>query len=64
MIKDEEGEKQDTEQKQSRIVDIEELQYKRQKFSNDENHNSGIVKIKNQEDAESEVQNCENHNSG
>lgn len=63
MIKDEEGEKQQTEQKQSRIVDIEELQDKRQKFLNDENHNSGIVKIINQEDAESEVQNSENHNS-
>lgn len=64
MIKDEEGEKQQTEQKQSRIVDIEELQDKRQKFLNDENHNSGIVKSINQEDAESEVQNSENHNSG
>ena len=63
MIKDEEGEKQQTEQKQSRIVDIEELQDKRQKFLNDENHNSGIVKSINQEDAESEVQNSENHNS-
>ena len=64
MIKDEEGEKQQTEQKQSRIVDIEELQDKRQKFLNDENHNSGLVKSINQEDAESEVQNSENHNSG
>ena len=64
MIKDEEGEKQQTEQKQSRIVEIEELQDKRQKFLNDENHNSGIVKIINQENAESEVQNSENHNSG
>lgn len=63
MIKDEEGEKQQTEQKQSRIVDIEELQDKRQKFLNDENHNSGIVKIINQEDAESEVQNIVFHNS-
>ena len=63
MIKDEEGEKQQTEQKQSRIVEIEELQDKRQKFLNDENHNSGIVKIINQENAESEVQNSENHNS-
>ena len=62
MIKDEEGEKQQTEQRQSRIVEIEELQ--RQKFLNDENHNSGIVKIINQENAESEVQNSENHNSG
>ena len=44
MIKDEEGEKQQTEQKQSRIVDIEELQDKRQKFLNDENHNSEVVK--------------------
>lgn len=64
MIKDEEGEKQQTEQKQSRIVEIEELQDKRQKFLNDENHNSGIVKIINQENAELEVQNSENHNSG
>ena len=64
MIKDEEGEKQQTEQKQSRIVEIEELQDKRQKFLNDENHNSGIVKIINQENSESEVQNSENHNSG
>ena len=64
MIKDEEGEKQQTEQRQSRIVEIEELQDKRQKFLNDENHNSGIVKIINQENAESEVQNSENHNSG
>ena len=63
MIKDEEGEKQQTEQRQSRIVEIEELQDKRQKFLNDENHNSGIVKIINQENAESEVQNSENHNS-
>ena len=63
MIKDEEGEKQQTEQKQSRIVEIEELQDKRQKFLNDENHNSGIVKIINQENSESEVQNSENHNS-
>ena len=63
MIKDEEGEKQETEQRQSRIVEIEELQDKRQKFLNDENHNSGIVKIINQENAESEVQNSENHNS-
>ena len=44
MIKDEEGEKQQTEQKQSRIVEIEELQDKRQKFLNDENHNSEVVK--------------------
>ena len=64
MIKDEEGEKQQTEQKQSRIVEIEELQDKRQKFWKDENHNSGIVKIINQENSESEVQNSENHNSG
>ena len=49
MIKDEEGEKQQTEQKQSRIVDIEELQDKRQKFLNDENHN---------------CRNSENHKSG
>ena len=45
-------------------MEIEELQDKRQKFLNDENHNSGIVKIINQENAESEVQNSENHNSG
>ena len=64
MIKDEEGEKQQTEQRQSRIVEIEELQDKRQKFLNDENHNSGIVKIINQENAESELKNSENHNSG
>ena len=64
MIKDEEGEKQQTEQKQSRIVEIEELQDKRQKFLNDENHNSGIVKITNQEGVESEVLNSENHKSG
>lgn len=63
MIKDEEGEKQQTEQKQSRIVEIEELQDKTQKLLNDENQNSEIVKIANQEDAESEVQNSENHNS-
>ena len=63
MIKDEEGEKQQTEQKQSRIVEIEELQDKRQKFLNDENHNSGIVKIINQENSESEVQNIVFHNS-
>ena len=44
MIKDEEGEKQQTEQRQSRIVEIEELQDKRQKFLNDENHNSEVVK--------------------
>lgn len=44
MIKDEEGEKQQTEQKQSRIVEIEELQDKTQKFLNDENHNSEVVK--------------------
>ena len=62
MIKDEEGEKQQTEQRQSRIVEIEELQDKRQKFLNDENHNSGIVKIINQENAESEVQNSEMEN--
>ena len=52
MIKDEEGEKQQTEQKQSRIVEIEELQDKTQKLLNDENQNSEIVKIANQEDAE------------
>ena len=44
MIKGEEGEKQQTEQRQSRIVEIEELQDKRQKFLNDENHNSEVVK--------------------
>ena len=63
MIKDEEGEKQDTEQKQSRIVDIEELQYKRQKFSNDENHNSGMMKMENQTVSETQLKNSENHNS-
>ena len=63
MIKDEEGEKQQTEQRQSRIVEIEELQDKRQKFLNDENHNSGIVKMENQVVSETQLKNSENHNS-
>ena len=63
MIKDEEGEKQQTEQKQSRIVDIEELQDKRQKFLNDENHNSGMMKMENQTVSETQLKNSENHNS-
>ncbi len=48
MIKDEEGEKQQTEQRQSRIVEIEELQDKRQKFLNDESE-FGMMKITIQE---------------
>ena len=63
MIKDEEGEKQQTEQKQSRIVEIEELQDKRQKFLNDENHNSGMMKMENQAVSETQLKNSENHNS-
>ena len=63
MIKDEEGEKQQTEQKQSRIVEIEELQDKRQKFLNDENHNSGMMKMENQVVSETQLKNSENHNS-
>ena len=64
MIKDEEGEKQQTEQRQSRIVEIEELQDKRQKFLNDENHNSGMMKMENQAVSETQLKNSENHNSG
>lgn len=63
MIKDEEGEKQQTEQRQSRIVEIEELQDKRQKFLNDENHNSGMMKMENQVVSETQLKNSENHNS-
>ena len=63
MIKDEEGEKQQTEQRQSRIVEIEELQDKRQKFLNDENHNSGMMKMENQAVSETQLKNSENHNS-
>ena len=63
MIKDEEGEKQQTEQRQSRIVEIEELQDKRQKFLNSENHNSGMMKMENQVVSETQLKNSENHNS-
>ena len=63
MIKDEEGEKQQTEQRQSRIVEIGELQDKRQKFLNDENHNSGMMKMENQVVSETQLKNSENHNS-
>lgn len=56
MIKDEEGEKQQTEQRQSRIVEIEELQDKRQKFLNDENHNSEKRNSENPLDYESKCQ--------
>ena len=59
MIKDEEGEKQQTEQRQSRIVEIEELQDKRQKFLNDENHNSGVVKTTIQECPKSQSNNTD-----
>ena len=64
MIKDEEGEKQQTEQRQSRIVEIEELQDKRQKVQNSENHNSGMMKMENQAVSETQLKNSENHNSG